>query len=173
LISLDSKSIEIYRNQSKSIAINRNLSQSIDINRTMDLYAQNILDRYKTPFHKDKSARGDIMGGEVNHSCGDNITVKIELRPSTSSGSKIEVQNYSFSGEGCAISQAAADILGDLIIGKTLDDVLKMTKDELFEALGIEISLRRTKCALLSLSAVKNAILKYKGEEPSVSPTNL
>jgi nitrogen fixation protein NifU and related proteins len=139
----------------------------------MDLYAQNILDRYKTPFHKDKAAKADIMGGEVNHSCGDNITLKIELRKSKIEKNGFEIQNYSFSGEGCAISQAAADILGDLIIGQTLNSVLKMTKDELFEALGIEISLRRTKCALLSLSAVKNAILKYKGEEPNVSPTNI
>ena len=131
----------------------------------MDLYAQNILDRYKEPYYKDKPVKADVINEEVNHSCGDKIAVKLEIRnlPTGQAGSKLE--NFTFSGVGCAISQASADILGDLIIGKTLEEVLALTKDELFEALGIEISLRRSKCALLGLVTVKNAILKYLGKD--------
>ncbi len=117
----------------------------------MDIYAQNILDRYKEPFYKDKPVKSDISGKQVNHSCGDNIEVQIELKDD-------KIENYSFSGVGCAISQAAADILGDLIIGQSLSEILTMKSDELIETLGIEISERRMKCALLALTAIKNTI---------------
>lgn len=123
----------------------------------MDLYAQNILDRYKEPYYKDKPVKANAENEEVNHSCGDKLNSKLEIRNS-------KIEGYSFTGVGCAISQASADILGDLIIGKTLEEVLAMTKEELFEVLGIEISLRRSKCALLGLVTVKNAILKYLGK---------
>lgn len=125
----------------------------------MDIYAQSILDRYKEPFYKDKDISPTVEYEELNHSCGDKIGIKLEIR-------KSKLEAYSFEGVGCAISQAAADILGDLIIGKDIDDVLNMKKEQLYEALGIEISERRSKCALLGLVAIKNAILKYKGKEP-------
>ncbi len=123
----------------------------------MDLYAQNILDRFKHPFHKDKSVKSDLQNQEANYSCGDKVESKLETK-----GEKLI--KYSFSGEGCAISQASADILGDLVEGKTLDEVLAMGKDELFEALGIDISLRRSQCALLGLLTLQNAILKSRNE---------
>ena len=90
----------------------------------MDLYAQNILDRYKEPYYKDKIISETVSFEEVNHSCGDRLNSKLEVLNS-------KIVSYSFSGVGCAISQASADILGDLIIGKTLDEVLGMTKDDL------------------------------------------
>lgn len=123
----------------------------------MDLYAQNILDRFKSPLYKDKSVKTTLSNKEANASCGDSVEVKLEI-----GGNKLK--KYSFSGSGCAISQASADILGDLVEGKTLDEILKLTKDDLFEALGIEISLRRSTCALLSLLTLQNAILKKRGE---------
>jgi len=117
----------------------------------MNLYAQNILDRYKEPFYKDKKVKADLMAKEANLSCGDKLEVQMELKDG-------KIKTYSFTGVGCAISQASADILGDLVIGRTIDDVLNMTKDELLEALGIDISERRMKCALLGLVAIQKAI---------------
>ena len=53
---------------------------------------------------------------------------------------------------------ASADILGDLIIGEPVGLAEKMSKDELYEALGIEISPRRSKCALMPLIALQKAL---------------
>ena len=117
----------------------------------MDIYAQNILDRYKEPFYKDKTVKPTISSKQVNHSCGDKIEVQIELEDD-------KIKAYSFSGVGCAISQAAADILGDLIIGQGLNEILDMKSEDLIETLGIEISERRMKCALLAFTAIKNTI---------------
>ena len=117
----------------------------------MDIYAQNILDRYKEPFYKDKDIKANARAKETNHSCGDKLTIKLEIR-------KSKIENYSFTGVGCAISQASADILGDLVIGHTIDDILNMGEKELLEALGIDISERRMKCALLGLVVIQKAI---------------
>lgn len=124
----------------------------------MDIYAQNILDRYKKPYHKDKILRATPSHSEANHSCGDIIDLQLELE-----GDKVKA--YSFSGNGCAISQASADMLGDLIEGMNQEEILKISKDGVYEMLGIEISVRRSKCALLGLLALQNALLKHQGKE--------
>jgi len=76
-----------------------------------------------------------------------------------------KIKAYSFSGNGCAICMASADMLGDLIEGMTKDETLKLTKEEIYKMLGIEISVRRSKCALLSLLALQNALLEIAGKE--------
>lgn len=117
----------------------------------MDIYAQNILDRYKEPLYKDKKLDADVRRKEANHSCGDSIEVQLKVDEG-------KVTGYSFSGAGCAISMASADMLGDLIKGMTKEEILKLTKEDIYEILGIEISLRRSKCALLSLLALQSAL---------------
>lgn len=123
----------------------------------MDIYAQNILDRYKKPFHKDKKIDARIHHKEANHSCGDVVEVAMSLE-----GGKLV--GYSFSGNGCAISMAAADMLGDLLEGMKVQEVIDLTKEEVYEMLGIEISVRRSKCALLGLLAIQNGLLKELGK---------
>ncbi|MBU0706196.1 iron-sulfur cluster assembly scaffold protein [Patescibacteria group bacterium] len=118
----------------------------------MDIYAQNILDRYKKPFYKDKKLDASIRHKEANHSCGDVVEVDLQMQ-----GDKVTA--YSFSGNGCAISMASADMLGDLATGLTKKEILKLTKEEIYKMLGIEISVRRSKCALLSLLALQNALI--------------
>ncbi|QQR84257.1 iron-sulfur cluster assembly scaffold protein [Candidatus Peregrinibacteria bacterium] len=124
----------------------------------MDIYAQTILDRYKEPYYKDKKLDATVSHSELNRSCGDEAHVSLRL-----DGDKIA--EYTFAGAGCAISQAAADLLGDVIIDLSVDEVLNLTKETIYEVLGIEISLRRSKCALLALLAVQNALLKHRGGE--------
>lgn len=123
----------------------------------MDIYAQNILDRYKSPFYKGKTIEPTLSHEEANHSCGDRVRTSLKLKEGRLSA-------YAFEGEGCAISMAAADMLGDLTEDMEAEEVLALNKEELYEALGIEISTRRSKCALLGLLALQNAILSDRGE---------
>ena len=124
----------------------------------MDLYAQNILDRYKAPFHKGKNADAAIVRREANHSCGDEVETRLNLKDGKAVG-------YGFEGVGCAISQASADLLGDRIDGLTADEMLALGKKDIVELLGIDISLRRSKCALLGLLALQNGLLLANGKE--------
>jgi nitrogen fixation NifU-like protein len=71
------------------------------------------------------------------------------------SGTIIEA---AFSGEGCAISMASADLLIESILGKSIEEVKKFSKEELLELLGIELGPVRLKCALLSLKVLKAGV---------------
>jgi nitrogen fixation NifU-like protein len=68
------------------------------------------------------------------------------------------ISEVAFTGRGCAISQASASLLTDEIKGKAIEDVEKLTPDDLLELIGVEISPARLKCALLSLDTVAHAL---------------
>ena len=61
-------------------------------------------------------------------------------------------------GQGCAISQASASMLCEEILGKTLDEIRQINKEDIFEMLGIHLSPNRIKCALLSLQVLKTGL---------------
>jgi nitrogen fixation protein NifU and related proteins len=67
------------------------------------------------------------------------------------------VKDLRFHGQGCAISQAAASITSDELIGMPLEEIEDLGADWVLEQLGIEISPTRRKCALLSLKVMRGA----------------
>ena len=117
-----------------------------------DLYREVIIEHYKNPEHRGQLDPHDISFEDENPLCGDHI--RIELRVSE----KGIVTDAVFNGHGCAISQASADLLLDSIIGKSVDEVKKLTKADVLELLGIELGPVRLKCALLSLKILKAGV---------------
>ena len=117
----------------------------------MDIYAQNIMDHYKNPRNRGELKGADATQQEVNTTCGDDITVSIKM-----AGAKIAA--IKFSGQGCAISQAAISILSERLVGQSRQAALKFDFEALKGILGIPISERRHKCAMLGLWAIQKAI---------------
>ena len=117
-----------------------------------DLYRELILDRYKNPRMRGTLDPHDISYEDDNPLCGDHL--RIDLRVNGEG----KIEQAAFSGEGCAISQASADLLTESIVGKSLEDVRKLGKDDILEMLGIELSPVRLKCALLSLKVLKAGV---------------
>ena len=68
------------------------------------------------------------------------------------------VTEAAFSGEGCAISQASADLLIESIIGKNITEIKEISKEDILDNLGIELGPVRLKCALLPLKVIKAGI---------------
>jgi len=117
-----------------------------------DLYREVIIEHYKNPGFRGELDPHDISFEDENPLCGDHI--RIDLRVNENE----VVTEAAFSGHGCAISQASADLLLEFIIGKTLDEIRQLTKDDLLELLGIELGPVRLKCALLSLKVIKAGV---------------
>jgi len=117
-----------------------------------DLYRELIIEHYKNPLYRGQLDPHDISFEDDNPLCGDHI--RIDLRVDEND----VVREVAFDGHGCAISQASADILLEAILGKTLEEVRAMTKDDLLELLGIELGPVRLKCALLSLKVLKAGV---------------
>jgi nitrogen fixation NifU-like protein len=114
-----------------------------------DFYRELIVERYKNPAYKGSLEPNDYSYEDENPLCGDHI--KIDLRVDENN----IIKEALFSGHGCAISQASADLLMESIIGKSIDEVKKMTKETILDLLGIELGPVRLKCALLSLKVLK------------------
>jgi nitrogen fixation protein NifU and related proteins len=117
-----------------------------------DLYREIIVERYKEPLYRGTLDPHDITFEDENPLCGDQI--RIDLRVN---GENI-VTEAAFSGHGCAISQASADLLLESVIGKSLDEIRKLTKQDVLDNLGIELGPVRLKCALLSLKVLKAGV---------------
>lgn len=123
----------------------------------MDIYAQNILDHYKSPRNQGEISSPSATVEIVNYSCGDQITMDLEVKEE-------KISDLKFRGSGCAISQASCSILSEEIIGYDLTEAENLKKKDIYEMLGVPISERRSKCALISLLALKNCIRKFRGE---------
>ena len=117
-----------------------------------DLYREVIIEHYKNPGFRGELDPHDISFEDENPLCGDHI--RIDLRVDENE----VVTEAAFSGHGCAISLASADLLLEFIIGKTLDEIRQLTKDDLLELLGIELGPVRLKCALLSSKVLKAGV---------------
>lgn len=117
-----------------------------------DLYREQIIDRYKNPRMRGKLDPHDYTYEDDNPLCGDRI--RIDLRVDGEG----RVSEAAFSGEGCAISQASADLLMETVVGKSLEQVKSYGKEALLESLGIELGPVRMKCALLSLKVLKAGV---------------
>jgi nitrogen fixation protein NifU and related proteins len=117
-----------------------------------DLYRETIIDHYKNPIYRGHLDPNDIQFEDDNPLCGDHIEITLKLNEEN------KIVDGRFDGKGCAISQASADLLIESIIGKSIEDVKKLTKQDILDLLGIELGPVRLKCALLSLKVLKAGI---------------
>ena len=117
----------------------------------MDANMQNILDHYHEPENAGVLLNATSCIELKNISCGDEITVYVQLVDGV-------LQDVSFQGKGCAISQAAMSMLSEEVKGMPKDQILALDKDFVLELLGIEVGPVRLKCALLGMQALKQAL---------------
>jgi nitrogen fixation NifU-like protein len=117
-----------------------------------DLYRELIIDRYKNPHFRGSLDPHDITFEDDNPLCGDHIRIDLRI------DGENRVSEVAFDGHGCAISQATADLLAESVVGKSLDEVKKISKQDILDMLGIELGPVRLKCALLSLKVLKAGV---------------
>ena len=123
-----------------------------------EMYKEIILDYYRNPRNKGILPHPDIVSHDVNTSCGDEIIMHVLVKDGM-------IGNCRFSGKGCAISQAAASMLTEYALGKSLEEVAKFNKEDALKLINIPISCMRLKCALLGLKVLKLGVLQYLGKK--------
>ena len=120
-----------------------------------DIYREIILDYYRNPRNYGIIENADIFRHDSNPLCGDDIEMYVNIKDN-------KVSDVKFVGKGCAISQASASMLTELILGKDFEFVKKLSKENVLENLGLpDLGPARIKCALLSLKALKYGIYTY------------
>lgn len=114
-----------------------------------EMYREQIIDLYENPLNYGKLDPNDFSYEEDNPLCGDVVRIDVKLDADE------RVAEVRWSGDGCAISQASASLLTEEVKGLTLDEVRAFPKERLLELIGVELSMARVKCALLSLKVLK------------------
>ena len=141
------------------------------------LYQEIILDHYKHPLNKGLRDPFEAEVHHVNPTCGDEVTLRVHLDGDT-------VRDVSYDSVGCSISQAAASVLTDLVIGKQVDEAMTIHEEfltlmqgkgqvepdeEVLEDAvafaGVARFPARVKCALLAWMAWKDATLTAAEKE--------
>ncbi|NLV75955.1 MAG: SUF system NifU family Fe-S cluster assembly protein [Tissierellia bacterium] len=135
------------------------------------IYSEIIMEHNRSGHNKKALKEPDITERGHNPSCGDDITLQLKLNDNI-------IEDASFTGVGCAISQASTSIMIDLVKGKTIEDALDLVNtflamiksdidnEEELEKLEDAIAFQnisnmpaRVKCAVLAWHTLKEALL--------------
>ncbi len=140
---------------------------------TQELYREILNEHNINPLHKKELTEANLTLNGVNPSCGDNITLNLKVEDGV-------IVNGSFTGSGCAVSQASCDMMLDLVIGKSvkdaseLDDIFMQmirgeASEENIEKLDEAASLKdiskmpaRVKCAVLGWRTMREMLSENK-----------
>lgn len=137
-----------------------------------DLYTEVVTQYSRSRKHRHPLEHPDVTMRGVNPSCGDDISLELEVENGT-------IKKAAISGSGCAISEASAAIMADLIEGKSTEEANRLAElflgmirktvtdedelEELEDALALQnISNMpaRVKCAVLSWHTLEEALKK-------------
>jgi len=129
-----------------------------------DIYREIILDHYRNPRNKGKIDNPDVVIHDSNPLCGDQIDIYLKVIEG-------QIKDIKFDGKGCAISQASASMLTEMVMEKPLTTAKDISKDEVLENIGLtNLGPARIKCALLSLKVLKMGMVKYYSDkEPTTA----
>ena len=83
------------------------------------LYQQLILEHYRSPKNRGKLDDATVSIRMRNPTCGDDITLQLEVDDDT-------IRDVRFYGEGCSISQASTSIMTTLLKDRSLDDAMEL-----------------------------------------------
>ncbi len=117
-----------------------------------------LLDLYENPEHRGEMPDADVSVVGGNPGCGDIITVHLKVSPEG------KVEKIAFEGEGCTISQAAAELVAERMEGTTLDQIEALQQELIIDELGREVVMSRPRCATLALGTLKQAVHEYRAK---------
>ncbi|MGN0731470.1 MAG: Fe-S cluster assembly sulfur transfer protein SufU [Treponema sp.] len=148
---------------------------------TKELYREILNEHNINPNHKKDLSGATISLNGVNPSCGDNITLNLKIENDI-------ITDGSFTGSGCAISQASVDMMLDLVIGKSKTEAISLIENFMamikgtaeepqIESLDEAASLQdiskmpaRVKCAVLGWRTMKECFEKHSNSTTCSNP---
>ena len=121
------------------------------------LYSDKVMDHFKNPHHMGEIKNPSGVGRVGNPVCGDLMELQIKVRDNIITDAK-------FQTFGCTAAIATSSILTDLVIGKTIDEALKVTNNAVVEALDGLPPVKRH-CSVLAEEALRKAIADYQSKK--------
>lgn len=118
------------------------------------IYTEKVLEHFKNPHNQGVITDADAVGEEGNVNCGDVMKIYLKIEDG-------KIQDIKFETLGCAAAIAVSSALTDMVKGKTLDEALAVTKDQIVQDLG-GLPAPKVHCSMLGVEALHAAIKNYK-----------
>ena len=120
-----------------------------------DIYREQLMEHYKHPSNMGKITDPTIEITEDNPMCGDVISIQLKINNE-------KIEDIKFKADACAVSTAAASILTEEVLGKSIEEVKNIKKEDILELLGVQLTTSRVQCAELPLKALKGMLEAYE-----------
>ena len=131
----------------------------------MSMYNPKVLEHYRNPRNIGEIEDADGVGVYLSDFCGDITKFWIKVKGD-------EIIDVKFKTQGCAASIASGSILTELAKGKTMEEVLRITKEDVVGALG-GLPEQKIHCSLLATDALFDAIYDYLSKNRLPVPKEL
>ena len=118
------------------------------------MYSDKVLEHFKNPRNMGELEDADAVGEHGNPVCGDLMYIYIKVKDD-------RIDDISFQTFGCAAAIATSSMITELAKGKTLDEAMKITRDDVAGALD-GLPPIKLHCSNLAADALQDAIKKYR-----------
>lgn len=117
------------------------------------MYSEKVMDHFANPRNSGEMEDADGVGTVGNPTCGDLMTIYIKVKDNV-------IEDISFQTFGCGAAIATSSMITELAIGKTLDEALEITRNDVAEELD-GLPPVKMHCSNLAADALKAAIENY------------
>ena len=119
-------------------------------------YSEKVMDHYRNPRNVGEIEDADAIGVAGSLTCGDQLKIYLKIKDNI-------VTDAKFQTFGCGSAVASSSILTEMIIGKTVDEVKKITNKDIADELG-GLPPEKMHCSVMGYEALEDALKKYKAD---------
>jgi nitrogen fixation NifU-like protein len=117
------------------------------------IYSEKVIKHFKSPHNQGTIDNADAIGEVGNPSCGDVMKIYLKIEEGV-------IKDVKFETLGCAAAIAVSSALTDMVKGKTIQEALTITRQQIVEDLG-GLPEPKIHCSMLGVEALHEAIKNY------------
>lgn len=122
------------------------------------MYNETVLEHFNNPRNVGEIENADAVGEAGSAVCGDSMIIYLTIKDDV-------IEDIKFKTFGCGAAVASSSMGTEMIKGKTIDEALKITSQDIADALG-GLPPEKLHCSVLTTDALKNAIEEYRRKNP-------
>ena len=127
-------------------------------------YTEEVLDHYRNPRNVGKIENADAIGEAGSLACGDALKIYLKIE----NGIVVDAKFQTF---GCGSAVASSSMMTEMIIGKPIEEVRKLTNKDIADALG-GLPPEKMHCSVMGHEALEDALKNYFDEEITLEDIN-
>ena len=117
------------------------------------MYTEKVLEHFRNPHNQGKIENPTVIGEVGNIKCGDVMKMYLNIDNDV-------ITDVKFETYGCASAIATSSVATDLVMGKTIEEALKIKNEDVIKELE-DLPRIKIHCSLLAVDALNDAIYKY------------